>query len=452
MSIADVPLRKRTRLLFRLALSAASLLVALVLAEGGVRLWDRITGTPYSVWRTENAVREIVSAMTSAVPSTGEGAGQKALDEAAAEQQPGARKGKGGNLKYRLHPYTGFTLDARLRVAEQTVALFEEDDPDRPYVIFLQGGSVAATFGGLDQGGSSRLVERMLGDPALEGREIEVIRLAIPGFKQPQQFLQLAYLLSRGCEPDLVLNLDGLNEVRTSYNNARRGLQPTWPSLGHWTQATLSTPHDDVVLDLLVEMRALQNKVSKDARKALDRHYTYSAILGKWTIARLTRARVRWARAQHAFIDRQVELDRENALHPFGIQAHTEDCVPEAVRCWFESSLSMHQLCEARGIRYVHALQPTLHDVGSKPISDEERSKGLPDGIFHEAVVEGYPLLREGIVELRDLGVEALDLSLAFVDMKETLYYDNCHFGTLGCSALANAIADAMGIKAPDDR
>ena len=50
------------------------------------------------------------------------------------------------------------------------------------------------------------------------------------------------------------------------------------------------------------------------------------------------------------------------------------------------------------------------------------------------------------MAELRDLGVEALDLSLAFKDVEETVYYDNCHFGSLGCRTLADHMAEAMGL------
>ena len=60
-------------------------------------------------------------------------------------------------------------------------------------------------------------------------------------------------------------------------------------------------------------------------------------------------------------------------------------------------------------------------------------------------------ILREGMAELHDLGVEALDLSLAFQDVEETVYYDNCHFGTLGCRTLADRMADGMGV-APLER
>ncbi|MEE8467007.1 MAG: hypothetical protein V3T22_01035 [Planctomycetota bacterium] len=55
------------------------------------------------------------------------------------------------------------------------------------------------------------------------------------------------------------------------------------------------------------------------------------------------------------------------------------------------------------------------------------------------------------MAELRERGVEALDLSLAFEDIEETVYFDTCHFRTLGCRTLADRMADGMGV-APLER
>jgi len=433
-----------TSLKAKLALSAASLVVALIVAEGGVRLWDWISGTPYSSWRTDVAMREVVSVMTDSTPSTGPRAETPPTDPSGSGAESSGRKAGRKTLRYRLHPYTGFDVDTGLLVTERIVAFFEEDHADRPYVVFVMGGSVASLFGGVVQGGAPRLKEHLLADPASGGRAIKIVRLAVPGFKQPQQFMQLAYLLSRGCDPDMVLNLDGLNELRIGVRNATRGLQPTWPSRGHWTQAISGMPHDDVALDLLLEVRASRREAQETAGAALSRHYSYSAIVGKLTLSRLTRTRSRWVTAQKALVDRQVQLGQRGQDHAFGVPAEKQGSLQAAVNCWFESSLAMHQLCSARGIRYVHALQPTLHDKGSKTITEEERRKGVGKEGFQASVLEGYPLLRDGMAELRALGVEALDLSFAFKDVEQTVYFDNCHFGLLGCRTLADRLAEAM--------
>jgi hypothetical protein len=103
-----------------------------------------------------------------------------------------------------------------------------------------------------------------------------------------------------------------------------------------------------------------------------------------------------------------------------------------SVRCWLECSNSMHELCAARGIRYVHVLQPTLYDTGAKPITPEEEALTLPSEFWLVGPRDGYPLLRGRIDELRAGGVRFLDQSRVFADVTETLYSDTCHLNPRG--------------------
>ena len=45
------------------------------------------------------------------------------------------------------------------------------------------------------------------------GKKIVVINLGLAGYKQPQQLMTLNYLLALGAEFDIVIALDGFNEV-----------------------------------------------------------------------------------------------------------------------------------------------------------------------------------------------------------------------------------------------
>ena len=104
----------------------------------------------------------------------------------------------------------------------------------------------------------------------------------------------------------------------------------------------------------------------------------------------------------------------------------------------------MLQVCSARGIRYVHALQPTLHDRGSKPVTEREFKLGIGEEGYDESVVNGYPMLREGLLRLAGIGVETLDLSFAFASVEESLYKDSCHFVTQGKRIIGELIADQV--------
>jgi hypothetical protein len=61
------------------------------------------------------------------------------------------------------------------------------------------------------------------------------------GWKQPQQPLALSYFLSLGAKYDVVMNLDGFNELALPFlNNLRAGVYPFFPRL--WNLSGSSPP------------------------------------------------------------------------------------------------------------------------------------------------------------------------------------------------------------------
>ena len=414
-------------MLRRLLVLFASLVAAALLAEGAARVFLRLRGAPYDSRRADETMSEILSKMTEVVPETPGGGA-----EVGEEDRP--EKG----IHYALHPYTAFTTTSGLGMAEGAVSYFKESHDPAELTVFFMGGSVAAIVTGMESGAFDRLASALEADPRLGGRKVRMWRLAIPGWKQPQQLTLLAYLLSRGCRPDLVINLDGVNEVRIGPRNAQLGVQPTWPSIGHWSRVTEWEHFDPEGLELLVDVGVAQRRALALVESARRWHVARSAVLGRVVLSRLARARVA-PRVAHL-----VETQRESANRPFGVAPKPEGALQESVDCWLDSSLAMHNLCEPLGVRYVHLLQPTLHDEGSKPVTEEEIRKGIGERGYDRRVSEGYPLLREGCARLAERGVRCFDLSMLFAGVEETLYYDDCHFGRKGNQLLADRIFELL--------
>jgi len=60
-----------------------------------------------------------------------------------------------------------------------------------------------------------------------------LVILGFPGYKQPQQLLALAYFLSLGAEYDLIINLDGYNDIVLPVtDNYNLGSTPFSPGTG----------------------------------------------------------------------------------------------------------------------------------------------------------------------------------------------------------------------------
>ena len=343
-----------------------------------------------------------------------------------------------------LHPYYAYdTNDGAERTAWQLALAREGADAalGNPYLILVVGGSVAELFGTPGRGGTERLTELLAADERLGGRPVYFLSNGRPAFKQPQQTMLVADLLGSGLEPDLVLNLDGFNEVALASLNRRWDAHPGHPSFFHWSYLSRRGGVEAETLDLALDVRAAGERAAATAERALRWHLDASCVTGLF---------VRW-RVRAALADR-VAAERALVAHLAAPGVRTVahgpefegDAVEHAVESWVQGSLSIDALCQRRGIAYLHVLQPTLHDEGSKPLTAEERSDGAAEPEIVDGVRRGYPLLREAGERLRDAGVAFVDGSEAFRTVEQRLYEDLCHFDRAGAAILAELVAPSV--------
>ena len=93
---------------------------------------------------------------------------------------------------------------------------FSKTNPNQ-LTIGLFGGSVGLWFCQL---GAPRLEERLEQSSVFRGRDVVPLCFSHEGYKQPQEALVLAYFLSLGQSLDMVVNIDGFNDVAlASLNN-----------------------------------------------------------------------------------------------------------------------------------------------------------------------------------------------------------------------------------------
>ncbi|MGV2340018.1 MAG UNVERIFIED_CONTAM: hypothetical protein LVR18_40500 [Planctomycetaceae bacterium] len=144
-----------------------------------------------------------------------------------------------------MHPFLGWVHNPQLAVPETidgrsatTNALgFRDNAPSvrkrssNELIIGITGGSVAWRF---SWEAESRLRELLAGVPELAARQLHIVRLALPGYKQPQQLFSLSYVLALGGEFDAIINLDGFNDgVLAVLENARQGTSIAYPRSWH---------------------------------------------------------------------------------------------------------------------------------------------------------------------------------------------------------------------------
>ncbi len=370
-------------------------------------------------------------------------------------KEPGSEENSSIDLRHEaVHPYLGFVLDTshrgsrRLELGGQEAldygfelrseGIFHLPSPDRPVIAFT-GGSVA--FELADAAGGN------LYDELLEGLGVEqatVINLALPGYKQPQQLMTLSYFLALGAQFDIVVNLDGFNEIALpASENLPTGVDPFFPRLWRFRAQEL-VPELRIALGKLA---FLDDQQQRSAATFANPPYRYSLTAGLlWTV--LNRQMSRWAR--------EVELDLRSA-HEHSADALSvtgravantldESTYSSHALLWQRASEEMHHLATGSGFRYLHFLQPNQYLTGSKPMGAEERRTSIQPGhIYGRHAAVAYPLLIEQGRDLAERGVHFVDLTSLFANVEDPVYRDACcHLNDLGQTLLIRAVSSAL--------
>ena len=409
----------------------AAALLALVAVEGLFRIWLRVSGEPYSAAAAEESMRQIVDVLTEGIPT---------LRDGAASAPDAAANGRAAIATPVdvLHPYFGIDFKGRLTDLPKETAYFQSEEAARNFDVVILGGSVAAIFADV----SADLLRLILAsDPSFANREIRIHNQARGGFKQPQQVNVLAYLLTEGWHPDAVVNIDGFNEVALSLENAKQGANPNYPIFAEWAPFVARGPATGETDARLAAAAARRERARSILDRALRWHFQWSAVLGTITLSRLT------SLYNERAADTQAQLRSlegglgDLATHGPPFDADPDKLLSGAVRAWTEGSRSLHALCAARSILYLHVLQPTLHDAGAKPLTPREIQAGRAPETYVEGARRGYPLLREEGDRLRSEGIAFFDGSRLFKDVREDLFVDSCHFDRRGNRILGEAVA-----------
>jgi hypothetical protein len=350
------------------------------------------------------------------------------------ERQVNFKEGRGiGNLV--LHPYLGFVAEPDTRVNSHG---FLGADPlkhvdKHNFNVVIVGGSVAGNFCALDDK-IRRDLSRL---PSLQDRTVNVFCFAVGGYRQPQQLLTVAYFLSLGVRIDLLINLDGFNDiVLPLVHNLTYGTSLSYPIF--WRDMTYSLL-PPATLRALGKLEFLEDTRVRFARFFESPFASHSAIwsytwyaLDRWILGRASNARA------------EVEQVMRSGQSPYAQRGYRFTTDESAARLllaemWGRSSRSLHSLGEQYSFSYVHVLHPNQYVPDSKPLTQSEKLVAYKPEQYRlsEHVRKGYPLLLAQGNLLRKDGIRFVDASMAFSRSTEDLYIDTCcHFNMKGNEVL----------------
>ena len=338
------------------------------------------------------------------------------------------------DLWYISHPFYGYISNLPDYALSAMPPRQRREDT---VLIGLLGGSVAQEVYPFLQRALNRWFAATNGP-----RRPVLLDLAGPGLKQPQQTIMVANTLLLGGEFDLIVNLDGFNEVAffRGHRNPRSGVFPFFP---RWWRQQVGPPAERLLG--AGRIRVLRREQARLTQSAATSPMRWSALFGLANRYRRERIAAEIIQLNHelAAVPSQYTLEKHGPRTGLGKE---ERLLPAAARVWYRGSLTLARLSELSGAEYYHFLQPNQYVPDSKPLTPEERESAYnPDGPYGYFTARGYPRLREFGRDLPRQGVNYFDLTGIFVDRRETLYRDKCcHFNERGYELLAAAMVERL--------
>ena len=332
-----------------------------------------------------------------------------------------------------IHPFYGSTAGSPRDALNKMPPRQRRADT---VVVGLLGGSVAADV----KPYLEVALERWFAAKELPRRPA-VFDLALGGSKQPMQTMIVTNTLLLGGEFDLIVNLDGFNELNSG---ALRNIRPElFPGRAR---------RNRIGAEFLLagQLRALRGEQARRQAAGATSPLRGSALFGlanRYQQERIAAEIIRLNQqlAAPAADDTRELPESRQQRNARGRQERQAAARQESARLWYRSSVMLARLAEVAGADYYHFLQPNQYVLDSKPLSAWEREFAWTAGA-QSHVALAYPRLQAAGRDLPSQGVNYFDLTGIFADRSETLYRDTCcHLNERGNELLAAEMVRLMG-------
>jgi hypothetical protein len=317
-------------------------------------------------------------------------------------------------------------------------------------IIGVFGGSVANNFA-VDEYVTRRLSNKLKTYPEFANKEIIVLNFGNGGYKQPQQLLILNYFLALGQELDLVINIDGFNEVALSNLNNKAQVEIGMPSVQHIQPLTglANNNLSPEAMSSIVEI----NEIKKQLKAGIDKLQTCQLALCHAVTSLQVKQLVNNYQQAVVKYDRQVkQSNRDTANSGIVYIPKADSVLPDAAAfdkmasMWYQSSIGMNQILSSRNIKYFHFIQPNQYYPTKRAFTAKENEIAIDQkSPYIEGVKKGYPVLLSKVDDLQKAGVNVFSAVNILDNTKETVYKDACcHYNSVGEDLLANYVSSSI--------
>jgi hypothetical protein len=343
------------------------------------------------------------------------------------------------NEKHVVHPYLGFVNEYISNPYVNEFG-FHGSPPllkkqENSIIIGVFGGSVAEL---LCDHEVDYFIQKLKIYPYFENKKINIVCIAQAGFKQPQQLFALNYFLILGGQFDIIINLDGFNEVALPWaENIPNHVSTFFPR--SWNIYSRNTFNLDEIL-LLASIKKNKNVISQlDHLFSLPILNNFKLLYKFFYMIEQNKINLEEKELSELLVKSEKSYQTTGPESEFFKKTGAKDNI---VKVWKESSIQMSKLAKSNSILYLHFLQPNQYFTDSKPLNNEEKQTAyMINHPYKNPVQIFYPKLIEAGGDLKKEGIIFNDLTMIFRNNNDTIYSDNCcHLNKKGDEILVNSI------------
>lgn len=320
------------------------------------------------------------------------------------------------------HPLFGFMREKNLSL----IGELREHHPTNEFRILLLGGSVAEIFG--DWTHIETILKQRIS--ALRNLDVRLLNLATGGYKQPQQFFILSYLID---QVDLVINIDGFNELMSHDDDFYFPLE--YPIF--WNRFFSENSFNYGLYTAEASVRLLYQFIN-----FLPQRFKYlsssRAYYFFWSNLRII--------LFNSFM-RLERLNRDKLNEGRKLMRPPDDLESggkEKLSVWKKYQVLSALIARSRNLPYFSFVQPNQYLKGSKPLSSREIQNFI-NPAWAAFLNPRMKMLSEAADELAKSGLPVKNAMWIFKNELQDIYIDSCcHFNDLGNKILENAILDEI--------
>ena len=316
------------------------------------------------------------------------------------------------------------------------------------FIIGVFGGSVASNYGIFEV--QNKILPRYLKQlPDLQDKEFIILSFATGGYKQPQQLLILNYFLALGQELDMVVNIDGFNEVALSNLNNKNKIDLAMPSIQHILPLT-NLANNSLSLKAMkasVRIQETKTKINEGLESLQRCSFAACDALTSVYVQNLVN---NYRQDVIAFEKErtQPQKDGDSVIYINTNKSVLGDSVAfeEMALNWAKSSIFMHKVLSASNVPYFHVLQPNQYYQTKRVFGDAEKRIAFNNDTPYDQSVEiGYPALLSKFPNLQKNQINILNGVKVFDKTKDIVYVDSCcHYNQAGEVVFSNYVGRSI--------